>query len=123
MIVVDRVGVTVEPMRNNHLLLLKIDVLDFATEEIYVANHFANWIDDISQVQIACCDLVQHRCEEKEVLAIYDSHFESRVAKLFELQRCIQPAKAATENEDTGFAWHTHDLSRKQRDPYKEGAF
>ena len=35
------------------------------------------------------------------------------VAKLLELQRCIKPAKAATENEDTGLV-ASHDSSRKR---------
>jgi len=105
-IVVERVRVTIEPMRNNHLLLLKIDVLDIATKEIHVANHLADRINDISQVQIACRDLMQHRRKKKEVLAIYDNHVKPRVSKLFELQRCIQAAKAAAENEDTSLVSH-----------------
>ena len=60
---------------------------------IYVTNHLANGIDDVGQIQIARCDLVQHRGEEKEVLAVYDSHFESRIAALFKLQRGIKAAK------------------------------
>ena len=49
---------------------------------------------------------MQHWCEQKEVLAIYDGYFEPRVSALFELQRRIKSAEAATENEYTGFVSH-----------------
>jgi hypothetical protein len=81
-------------------------VLDIATEEIHVANHFANWINDIRQIQITCRDLMEHRRKKKEVLAIYDNHVKPRVSKLFELQRCIQAAKPAAENENTSLVCH-----------------
>src|SRR5881398_2796957 len=101
MIVFERVRVPIKSMRNNDLFFVDVDLLHVPAEKIHAANHFANGINDISQIQIARGDLVQHWREQKEVLAIYDSHLKPRVSKLFELQRCIQPAKAAAENKNT----------------------
>ena len=56
------------------------------TEEIHVAHHLANGIDDIGQIQIARRDLVQHRGEEEEVLAINKSHFE--IAEVLSFSNC-----------------------------------
>src|SRR5205823_1365133 len=119
MIVFERVRVPIKSMRNNDLFFVDVDLLHVPAEKIHAANHFANGINDISQIQIARGDLVQHWREQKEVLAIYDSHLKPRVSKLFELQRCIQPAKAAAENKNTRFLCHTDDLSRHQRNAYR----
>src|SRR5437762_234691 len=62
---------------------------------------------------------LSQRCDrkEKKVFAVYDSHLKRRVSKLFQLQRCVQPAKAAAENEDTSFLRHNH-LSRMRQIAY-----
>jgi hypothetical protein len=106
MIVIERVRVAIEAMRHYDLLLLKIDVLDIAAEEIHVPNHLANRINDVRQIQIARRDLVQHRREEEKVLAIYDGHFKPRVASFLELKRGVQAAESAAENEDTRLVCH-----------------
>src|SRR5262249_22994535 len=106
MVVFDCVRVPIESMRDNNLFFLGVDLVHIATEKIHVANHFPDRINDVCQIQIARGDLMQHRREKKKVLAINDSHLKPRVPKLFELQRCVKPAKAATENEDTGFVTH-----------------
>src|SRR5206468_5039516 len=48
-------------------------------------------------------DLVQHRSEEKEVLAVHNGHVEPRIATFFKLQCGIKAAKSTAENEDASF--------------------
>src|SRR6516164_11776803 len=105
-IVVERVRMPIESMRDNDLFFIDIDLVHVAAEEIHVPNHFANRIDDVGQIQIAGCDLVQHRREQEEILPIYDSNFESRVPTFLEFQSRIKPAKSAAENEDTRLICH-----------------
>src|SRR5512140_1866027 len=95
-----------EAVRNHHLLALDVDLVHVATEKIYAANHLANWINDVSQIQIARRDLVQHRSKEKKVLAINDRDFKARIIALLEFQRGIQPAKAAAENKHARLVVH-----------------
>ena len=95
MVVFNRVRVVIEAMRNNDLLFLKVDLLHLAAEEIHAANHLANGINDVGQIQIARRDLVQHRSKEKKVLAINDRDFKARIIALLEFQRGIKSAEAA----------------------------
>src|SRR5262245_33045752 len=106
MIVFNRVRVVIEAMRNNDLLFLEVNLLHFAAEEIHAANHLANRINDIGQIQIARRDLVQHRSKEKKVLAINDRDFKARIVALLEFQRGIKSAEATAENEDTRLVCH-----------------
>src|SRR5262249_48425196 len=82
------------------------DLLHLAAEEIHAANHLANGINDVGQIQIARRDLVQHRSKEKKVLAINDRDFKARIVALLEFQRRIKSAEAAAENEDTRLVCH-----------------
>src|SRR5438046_5991306 len=101
MIVFERVRVPIKSMRNNDLFFVDIDLLHVTAEKIHVANHFANGINDIRQVKIACRDLVQHWCKQKEGFAIYDSYLKPRGSALLKLQGRIETTEAAAENEDT----------------------
>src|ERR1700747_918498 len=95
-----------EAVRNHHLLALDVDLVHVATEKIHAADHLANGINDVGQIQIARRDLVQHRSKEKKVLAINDRDFKARIIALLEFQRGIKSAKAAAENEDTRLVCH-----------------
>src|SRR5215469_5124317 len=106
MVVIERVRVPIESMRNKNLFSLGVDLVHIATEKIHVANHFANRINDVCQIQIARGDLVQHRSKEKKVLAINDRDLKARIIALLEFQRGIKSAEAAAENEDTRLVCH-----------------
>ena len=106
MIVLQRVGVTIEPVGYDNLLSIDIDLLHLAAEKIHVTNHFANRINDIRQIQIARGDLMQHRREQEKILAIHYRHLKARVAPLFKFERGVEPAKAAAENQNPYFRCH-----------------
>src|SRR6266571_8261468 len=93
----------VETVRNGHPLAFEVDLVYVAAEEGHVTKHLSNGIDDVGQVQIARRDLVQHRSEEKEVLAVHNGHVEPRIAAFFKLQCGIKAAKSTAENEDASF--------------------
>src|SRR6266481_2021265 len=93
----------VETMRNGHSLAFEVDLVYVAAEEGHVTKHLSNGIDDVGQVQIARSDLVQHRSEEKEVLAVHNGHVEPWIATFFKLQRGIKAAKSTAENEEASF--------------------
>jgi hypothetical protein len=71
-----------------------------------VTNHFADGINDVRQIEIARGDLMQHWREQKKILAIHNCDFETWIAALLELQRCVKPAEAAAKNEDTNLGCH-----------------
>src|SRR6266567_7915136 len=100
----------IEAMRDNDLLFVDVDLVHVPAEEIYVPNHFADRINDVGQIQVARCDFVQHRSEQEKVLAINNRDFELRVSTSLELQRRIEPAETAAENEDTRFLAHRNQL-------------
>ena len=95
-----------EAVRNHHLLALDVDLVHVATEKIHAADHLANWINNVGQIQIARRDLMQHRSKEKKVLAINERDFKARIIALLEFQRGIKSAEAAAENEDTRLVCH-----------------
>src|SRR5215470_14228250 len=106
MVVFERVRVSMEAMRNHHLLALDIDLVHVATEKIHAADHFSDGVDDVGQIQIARRDLVQHRSKEKKVLAINHRDFKTRIVALLEFQSGIKSAEAAAENKDTRLVSH-----------------
>jgi hypothetical protein len=95
-----------EAVRNHNLLALDVDLVHVATEKIHAADHLANWINDVGEIQIARRDLVQHRSKEKKVLAINDRDFKARIIALLEFQRGIKSAEAAAENENARLVCH-----------------
>jgi hypothetical protein len=88
---------------NNHATFLQIDSLDVAIEKMCPAQQLAHRIDDVRQVQIASRYFMQHRREQKEVLAIDEREFNIRVATklLLKMQGRIETAEAAPENQDS----------------------
>src|SRR5215831_14620430 len=110
MVVFDCVRVPIESMRDNNLFFLGVDLVHIATEKIHVANHFPDRINDVCQIQIARGDLMQHRREKEEILAIYDSDLESRVPASLEFQRRVKTAKSATENKHACLVAHNGEL-------------
>src|SRR5215471_8316512 len=106
MIVFKRVRVPIETVRDNDLFFVNVDLVHIAAEKVHAANHFADRIDDVGQIQIARRNFMQHWREQKKVLAIYDSDLETWVPAFFKLQRRIQPAETAAENQNTRFVAH-----------------
>src|SRR6266404_6524569 len=98
-VVLERVGVVVETVRHHNRALLQIDALNIAREKIDVAQHLAHRIDDVHDVEIARCDLVQHWRKEEEVIPVHQRDFDVRIFPPLKLQRGIKAGKATTENE------------------------
>jgi hypothetical protein len=119
MIILERVRVPLESMRHNDLFLVYIDLVHVAAEKIHASDHLPDRINDVRQIQIACRDLVQHRRKQKEILAIYDSDFESGVPTSLEFQRSVKTAKSAAENEHTRFVLCHVNSSFTQRNAYR----
>src|SRR6266704_2590603 len=90
---------TVEAVRNRHALLFDIDLVYVAAKKIDVADHLADGIDDVGQVQIAGRDFVQHRREQKKVFTVYDRNFKARILPSFKFERGVKSAEAAAEDE------------------------
>src|SRR5689334_19729516 len=106
MVVLEVVRVPVEPVSYSHPPVDDIDTLDIADKKADMTQHLADGIDDIGQVEIARCDLVQHRSEKEEILPANECNFEVGQLAFFELKGGVKSAKAATENKDTSFVWH-----------------
>src|SRR5215831_11552489 len=110
MVVFKCVRVPIESMRDNNLFFPGVDLVHVAAEKVHAANHFADRINDVGQIQIARRDFVQHWREQEKVLAIYDRHFKPRIVALLEFQRSIKSAKAATENKHACLVGHNAEL-------------
>src|SRR5881392_1669941 len=107
MIVFERVRVPIKSMRNNDLFFIDVDLVHVTAEKIHAANHFADRINDVRQIQIARRDLVQHWREKEKVFAIDNGDLKARISALLKLQGRIKPTEAAAENKDMGFVYHT----------------
>ena len=106
MIVFERVRVPIKSMRNNDSFFIDVDLVHVTAEKIHAANHFADRINDVRQIQIARRDLVQHRREKEKVFAIDNGDLKARISALLKLQGRIKPTEAAAENKDTSFVRH-----------------
>src|SRR5262249_61825454 len=107
----------IKSMRDDNLFFVDVDLVDISTEKIHAADHFSDRIDDVGQVQIPRRDLVQHRSEEKKVLAINDRDFEAQIVTLLEFQRSIKSAEAATENNHASLVAHNGELKNAPFNP------
>ena len=87
---------------------LEIDALDMTIKDFDVLQKFPHRTDDMRNIEVAGGDLVQHRRKEKEVLAIYERDLDIRVSRkgFVEVQRSVESAKAAAEDNDLCFFIH-----------------
>jgi hypothetical protein len=88
---------------------LDVDTDDVPAYEVASAKQCSNGTHDMRDVEIARGDLMQHRREQEEVVAIDQRDFDRPVARqqLLEAEGCIQTAEAASENDDTRWLnWH-----------------
>jgi hypothetical protein len=94
-------SMVIESMRDNDLLLSQIDPLDFARKKLHLAKHLAHGIDDGRQIQVAGRDLMKHRREEAEIIAIDKLDLDAIASQSFlKLHGGCDPDKASAENED-----------------------
>src|SRR5690348_5246804 len=89
-------------VRHRDALLMEIDRFDGTDEEPRALHELSQRIDDVHDVEIAGRDLVQHRCEEKEVVSTDERHLERPcgVAEPLELSRGSEAAEASAKNHD-----------------------
>ena len=69
----------VETMRDGHDLPFKIDRFHFSRKEIDSLQEFSDGIDDIREIEITGCDLMQHGRKQKEVVAVHESDLCVRI--------------------------------------------
>jgi len=101
MIEFQHVIVTIKSVKNSYRPVSQIDTLDFAVDEINMPQDFAYGIDDVSEVQVAGSDLVQHRCEQEKIFFANHGDFKIRITALFEFKGSIDTAKSSTEYKYT----------------------
>src|SRR5215469_12197121 len=103
MIVGNIVMMVVETVRNGHDLPFKIDRFHFSREEIDSLEAFSDGIDDICEIEITGCDLVQHRRKQKEVVAVHERDLYLGIARkrIVQVNRGMQPGKAAAQNQNS----------------------
>src|SRR5262249_12995393 len=66
------------------------------------SQQLANRIQDVSHVEVAGSDFVQHRGEEEKVLPIHQGHVDVRIAgeRFLKLERSIDPAEPTAKDHD-----------------------
>src|SRR5918996_2933697 len=101
MIVVKLVHVrAVDAVANDHLLCREIDGPDFAVKEIRSLQELSDRIDDGRDVEVTGGYFVQHRREEKKILAVDQRDIDVRILAeyLFQFQGGIESAKTTAQN-------------------------
>src|SRR5215469_7203931 len=95
----------VETVRYGHDLPFKIDRFDFSSEEIDSLQELSHGIDDIREIEITGCDLVQHRRKQKKVVAVHERDLYLGIAcqRVIEVNRRLQPGETAAENQNPSF--------------------
>src|ERR1043166_3624308 len=104
----------IKAVGHGHELLVEIDGLDVTRKEIDLAQEFSYWVNDLSEVEVAGGDFVQHRRKEKEVVAIDNRDVDIRRVgeRLFEVKRRVHTAETAAEDQNT----FCHNASWMRRD-------
>src|SRR5574337_584321 len=101
MIVVKLMGMAcVDAVGDYDLFLRQIDGSYLAVEKIGPAEHLADRVDDGGDVEVAGGHLMEHRREEKKVLAVDQRDFDAGILaeSFLQLQRGVHPAESAAEN-------------------------
>src|SRR5690349_12913037 len=78
-LVIKLVMMMVETARYLDLLPFQVNGLNFTGEEVDALKQPPHRTDDVGYVQIAGCYFVQHRAEEKKILAVNQSNFQPGV--------------------------------------------
>ena len=80
-----------ETMRDGHNLPFKIDRFHFSREEIDSLQEFSDGIDDVCEIEITGCNLMQHGRKQKEVVAVHERDLCRGIAcqRVIEVHRCM----------------------------------
>ena len=62
--------VMTESMGDDNFLFRQIDMLNPAREKLDFSKQLAHWVHNCRQIHLASRDLMQHRCEREEIIAI-----------------------------------------------------
>ncbi len=105
MVVRQLVAVVVRAVNDRDLLVLQIDALHVAEEEMRSLEHLADGIDDVRYVEVTGGHLVQHRRKGEEVLTADEGDLDLRVAAelFFQFDGGVESAEAAAEEQDSGW--------------------
>jgi hypothetical protein len=95
----EHVIVTIKAVKNGNRPIAQIDLLDFAVNEINTPQDLAHRIDDVSEIQVARRDLVQHRSEQEKIILVDHSDFKIGIAPFLEFKGRVNPAKTASQNQ------------------------
>src|SRR5262249_4159147 len=103
MVVTQLVGVAIAAMREHHPARLEVDRGHLALDEFHPMEERPDRADDVRDVEVAGGDLVEHGCEEEEVLAIDEGDLEGGAAgeRLLEAQGRVDAPEATPEDHDS----------------------
>src|SRR3984957_16208895 len=95
-------NVLIEAMGDRDASSLEIYHFDIPGEGLYSPEQLAKRIDDRVRFKIACRDLVQHRREQKVVVASHqsDAYIRAGAQCSFQFNCCVYATEPATEYED-----------------------
>ena len=93
------VNVAIESVENGNRPIARIDLLDFAVDEIDVPQDLAHRVDDMREIQVARRYLMQHRGEQEKVILADDRDFKIGIAPLLEFKGGINTAKSSTKDQ------------------------
>src|SRR5437899_2346718 len=93
-------------------LLVQVNPLHVTLKELNTFKELPDWIDDMCHVQVACGNLVQHRCEKEEIVVIDQRDFHVGIAcnGALNFECGIEAAKTAAQNDNAFF--HTEFLNK-----------
>ena len=95
----DHMTVMIKAMENGNGAISQIDILDLAVNEIHMFQDLANWIDDVSNVKVACRYLMQHGGEQKIIIPAEHGNFKIGITALLEFKCRIDTAKSSAKDQ------------------------
>src|SRR6266516_7967214 len=113
MIIFELMVMMIRTMRHFDALLFQRNPLHVTLKKLNSLQKLTYWIDDVRHIQIAGCHLVEHGCEEKEIVMIHQSDFHIGISRnrTFDFQCGIEAAEPATKNDNACF--HSSATSQK----------
>src|SRR3954465_6946931 len=106
-------GVTIESMAHYDAPGVQIDVLHLPLKERDILQKLANGVHDIREVEVAGCNLVQHRGEQEEILFIDQRDFDVWTSgeALLKFECRVKARESAAHNDDFVLLAHNWPLS------------
>ncbi len=98
----------VEAVPDEDRAMGQVDRLDVADEDGRALQQRAQRADNVRDVEVTRRHLVQHRCEEKEILAADERNFHSPVLadEALEMQGRVNAAEPAAEHQNSRLHQH-----------------